>query len=482
MHKHNNLSPGLFAKHGILREHTTAISFIQQALDIFTALGCLYCLTVLKAGNFEQPYQYLALTTALLMALVYQWADTYRNLRTGGLLLEAQSLFKAWGATLVTLGLIGFATKTGDIYSREILFKWALAGYVAQVTLHGMLRLILQNLRAKGLNTRTALLVGNDAPISSFHDRIASNPWLGIKVIGYLACGRTAECSEEAQDRAGFPRKLGELADAERIIREHGVDLAYIALPITETAQVEEITRTLVALNIDVHWVPDLSALQLLNHGVREIDGQPIICLSDSPLDGIHRISKRLEDIILASAILILVSPLLLLIAAGVKLSSSGPVLFRQRRGGLDGQEIIVWKFRTMHTHPGNGVVSQATKDDPRVTPLGAILRRTSLDEFPQFINVLQGRMSIVGPRPHAIEHDEFYMKKISSYMLRHRIKPGITGWAQVNGWRGETNKLEEMEMRVKYDLYYINNWSVWFDLKIIALTLFRGFVHEKAY
>lgn len=199
-------------------------------------------------------------------------------------------------------------------------------------------------------------------------------------------------------------------------------------------------------------------------------------------MDGAWSLVKRAEDIVLSSLILLLIALPLLAIAAAIKLTSAGPVLFRQRRYGLDGRSIMVWKFRSMSVQENADVVLQATRNDARVTPLGAFLRRTSLDELPQFFNVLHGDMSIVGPRPHAIAHNEQYRKQVSGYMLRHKVKPGITGWAQINGWRGETDTLDKMRMRVEFDLEYIEHWSIWLDLKIILLTLFKGFVNKNAF
>jgi len=237
------------------------------------------------------------------------------------------------------------------------------------------------------------------------------------------------------------------------------------------------------AARLDVHWVPDVSTLELLNHGAYDIDGQPVLSLSDSPHAGTRRMIKAVEDRVLAAAILLLASPLLLFVAAAVKLTSPGPVLFKQTRAGLQGEEIVIYKFRSMVAHEEpQGRVSQAVRKDPRLTPIGSLLRRTSLDELPQFINVLQGRMSIVGPRPHALEHDSYYAERIRAYMLRHRVKPGITGWAQVNDWRGETDTPEKMRMRIEYDLYYINNYSLAFDLLIIVMTLWHVLRGNNAY
>ena len=233
---------------------------------------------------------------------------------------------------------------------------------------------------------------------------------------------------------------------------------------------------------VNIRLVPDIFGFSLLNHSITEIAGLPVIELTSSPMNTGNSIIKSIEDKVLASLILILISPIMLLVAIGVKMSSSGPVFFRQRRYGLSGESIWVWKFRSMTVCEDDAAFKQATANDKRVTKFGAFIRRTSLDELPQFINVLQGQMSIVGPRPHPVKLNEEFRQLIPKYMLRHIVKPGITGWAQINGYRGETETLEKMEQRIVYDLYYIDNWSLWLDLKIIFLTVFKGFIDKNAY
>lgn len=240
--------------------------------------------------------------------------------------------------------------------------------------------------------------------------------------------------------------------------------------------------RELTDTTCSVLLIPDVFTFNILNARTEEVNGVPVVPLFDTPLNGINRILKRLEDIVLASMILLLISPVLLCISIAVKATSPGPVIFRQTRYGMDGKPIKVWKFRSMKVMENDAVVVQATKGDKRITPVGNFLRRTSLDELPQFINVLLGGMSIVGPRPHAVAHNEQYRSLIEGYMLRHKVKPGITGWAQINGWRGETDTLEKMEKRVEFDLEYIREWSLWFDIKIVFLTIFKGFVNKAAY
>ncbi|MDA8382281.1 MAG: undecaprenyl-phosphate glucose phosphotransferase [Betaproteobacteria bacterium] len=465
---------------GILRPYTPMLLWLEQIADIAIALAVLYPLTILRFGGFGRKYVLLDVVIVLTMLVVYQWTGMYRSLRTGGIWLEAQTLFKSWSIAVLLLAVLGFTTKVSALFSREVLLSWTVLGYLGQLAFHGVLRIGLRYARAKGLNIRHALLVGYGTPMQRFHRQLKNHPWLGIEAIGYLAL--PGEGEQDTPPRLALPR-LGALADAASVVEGQGVDMAYITLPITDMHLMEEAIAALMPLNIDVHWVPDLSSFQLLNHGVREIGDQPILCLSDSPLDGVRRIGKRIEDVVLAFLILSLVSPVMLAVAIGVKLSSPGPVLFKQKRGGLGRNHIEVWKFRTMKIHhQQEGTFTQASRADPRITPFGAFLRRTSLDELPQFFNVLQGRMSIVGPRPHPVAMNTYYSQQIDVYMLRHRIKPGITGWAQVNGWRGETDELGKMDERVKHDLYYINNWSLWLDLKIIFLTIFKGLVHTNAY
>jgi Undecaprenyl-phosphate glucose phosphotransferase len=233
----------------------------------------------------------------------------------------------------------------------------------------------------------------------------------------------------------------------------------------------------------NIRLVPDLFSIRLINHGISQAFGMTMLDLSTSPVTGWVWLAKGLEDRLLSFAILVLISPLMLIIALAVKLTSPGAVLFKQKRHGWNGSVINVYKFRTMYVQDEDETqVTQATRDDPRITPLGRILRRTSLDELPQFINVLQGRMSIVGPRPHAVAHNEHYKELVPRYMLRHKVKPGITGWAQVHGFRGETDTLEKMEKRVEYDLHYIEHMSLWLDLQIIIMTLYKGFWSRNAY
>jgi len=269
------------------------------------------------------------------------------------------------------------------------------------------------------------------------------------------------------------PDKLaGHCKDVAEYVRRHGVNMVYIALPLSNVPRMSELVNALRDTTASVYFVPDAFAFDLIQGRLVEINGMPALSVCDTPFHGIDAVLKRGTDLAIASIGLLLISPLMLAIAAAVKLTSKGPIVFRQRRYGLNGEEILVYKFRSMRTTEDGPIILQATKEDPRVTPFGRFIRRTSLDELPQLFNVIQGKMSLVGPRPHAIAHNEMYRKLISGYMIRHKVRPGITGLAQVNGLRGETETIEKMRQRVRYDLEYLRHWSPWLDITILFRTL----------
>ncbi|AQX58909.1 UDP-glucose:undecaprenyl-phosphate glucose-1-phosphate transferase [Pseudomonas syringae pv. actinidiae] len=342
-----------------------------------------------------------------------------------------------------------------------------------------LIRLTLHTLRRHGFNTRRVAIVGTGQVGERLARSISLAPWMGLNLLGFY------DSHPQQMNQDGKRRRLPVLGDLHQLIedaREGRIDKVYITLAFSADAQLSELITGLSDTTASVYLIPDVFMFDLLHARSESINGLASISIFDSPMDGAWSLAKRAEDILLSSLILLLIAVPLLLIAAAIKLTSPGPVLFRQRRYGLDGRSIMVWKFRSMIVQDTAEGVRQATRNDIRVTPLGAFLRRTSLDELPQFFNVLHGEMSIVGPRPHAVAHNEQYRKQVSGYMLRHKVKPGITGWAQINGWRGETDTLDKMRMRVEFDLEYIEHWSIWLDLKIILLTLLKGFVNKNAF
>jgi putative colanic acid biosynthesis UDP-glucose lipid carrier transferase len=456
---------------GFHRRHGGLFSATQQGLDIIAVVCSLYFLTLWVNNRIGVQYQVLALVAGLLVLVVYRWSETYSNLRLGGILDDARALLQPWIAVLLCLITLGFLTKTTQLFSRQVIISWAVLGYMSQVAVHSVVRITLRALRERGFNLRYAAVVGMGDQAGKFAERLRANPWLGIEVVGRIDAQRSCDGVGPSVETGALPY-LGHIGNIEAVTRDNNIDMIYIALPLTAADALEDTAEAVMRLSIDTHWVPDIEAFQLINHGVWQVDGQPVIALSDTPYDGFKHVFKWLEDKVLAFMLLMFFLVPMIIIGVSVKLSSPGPVFFRQIRHGLNGKTFRIWKFRTMKVHnERRGVVTQAIPNDSRITAVGAFLRRSSLDELPQLINVLRGDMSLVGPRPHALEHNQYYGSRIAAYMLRHRIKPGITGLAQINGFRGRTPTDDDMRKRVHYDIFYINNWSPWLDVKILFLT-----------
>ncbi len=465
---------------GIIKEHSFTLNAILRSLDLSTIVFSGICAYWLQFSHLNLPEQYItAIGIAILISLiVFPHFNLYRPWRGTSMTKEIGVVTFAWISTLILLSVFGFITKQSSFFSRIWISSWFVLGWWFFVTERITLRALLSWLRKKGFNQRFVVIVGGMGVAEEVAARLIASPWLGFRVLGCF-CDR-----RKAGDMiAGSVKVLGGINSLVAFAAATRIDQIWIALPLKEEERIKNLLYELRHSTADIRFIPDIFSFRLLNHSISEVANIPVINLCSTPMDGISRWVKELEDRILAFLILLLINPLMLLITIAVRLSSPGPIFFKQKRHGWDGQPITVYKFRTMYTHKeANGTVSQAKKKDPRVTRVGAFLRRTSLDELPQFINVVQGRMSIVGPRPHAIEHNNHFKDKIDDYMLRHKVKPGITGWAQVHGWRGETDTLDKMQKRVEFDLYYIENWSVWLDLQIILRTLFSGFFHKNAY
>jgi putative colanic acid biosynthesis UDP-glucose lipid carrier transferase len=371
-----------------------------------------------------------------------------------------------------------FMTKTSEDFSRLIMGMWAVFGWIALVLLRVFARALLRLMRRRGWNRRRIVVAGAGELGRQVARRLREASWTGLEVVAFVDDNPGLEGARVE----GVPVR-GPTSMLSSMLNKREAEEVWLALPLRAEKRMKDILFDLRHHTSTVRFVPDIFGFRLVNHAVTDVAGMAVLDLSASPMVGVNRLIKAIEDRVLAALILVLVSPLFLVIALGVGLTSPGPVFFKQRRHGWDGRPITVYKFRTMYVHQeSRGVVTQARPDDSRVTPFGAVLRRTSLDELPQLINVLQGRMSLVGPRPHAVEHNDQYKDLVEAYMQRHKMKPGITGWAQVNGWRGETDTLDKMRKRVEYDLYYVEHWSLWFDLRIIFLTLLRGFIGTNAY
>lgn len=357
-----------------------------------------------------------------------------------------------------------------NIPPKALLAWWGLS-CLALAGWRVSLRMGLSLLRKQGINYRRAAIVGHGALTEQLKARLQKNPWMGIRI---TACFGADYSADSCLSQADF---LQLTLQAERGEFDH----VYLTLPLNEHDTLDQLIRALANSACSVYFVPDIFTFDLLNSRLHVIDGIPAISIYDSPFSPADELLKRCFDIAFSLAALTALSLPMLLIGVLVRTTSPGPALFRQTRYGLNGKPFKVWKFRSMTTQDDGEHIQQASTNDPRITRLGNILRKASLDELPQFVNVLLGSMSVVGPRPHAAAHNEEYRQLIPGYMLRHKVKPGITGWAQVNGWRGETETLEKMTKRIECDMEYMRRWSFYLDLKIVALTIFQGLRHENA-
>jgi putative colanic acid biosynthesis UDP-glucose lipid carrier transferase len=419
------------------------------------------------------------LTSAWLVASIVAFALAFpgRSLLRSPPDRVVLNILLAWGWTAGLLLALGFAT--GHIYefSAPVVVNWLWVAPATQLVAHWGLRLAAPHLvRLQGPPLR-AVVVGMNEQGCSLADRLRGAPYAGIELVGFFD-----DRTPDRQFGADRHRMLGRIADIAGFVKANRIQLIYLSLPMASQPRIKELLDALKDTTASVYFVPDMFVTDLIQGRTDSVCGLPVISVCETPFRGPAGVLKRLEDVVLALLILVLISPILLCIALAVKLTSPGPVIFRQRRYGLDGEEIVVYKFRSMRVVEDGDHIRQASKNDDRVTPLGRILRKSSLDELPQFINVLQGRMSIVGPRPHAVAHNEMYRGLIKSYMVRHKVKPGITGWAQVNGFRGETDSLEKMEGRIRCDLDYLRNWSLRLDLLIIFRTIRLVFKDASAY
>jgi putative colanic acid biosynthesis UDP-glucose lipid carrier transferase len=433
---------------------------VRVALDPLVSVGSLLVSTFAFRGSFESPYLILAL---IVFSLTFPGSSP----KAAGAGSVAAEVVTNWLLIVALLLLIGWTTHTLLLFDRRAIVAWALLTPLALFAAHLVTPVLLPRLLAAEGVRRTAVIAGAGNLGRTLARQIEESPDLGIRLAGYFDDRTTARMGH-----VGPGVILGSLDQLPEFAKTSHVDLIYITLPMASQPRLYELLEALHDSTASIYFAPDIFLFDLIQARMDTIGDMPVIAVCETPFYGINGLIKRASDIVLAAVILALVSPLMLAIAVGIKVSSPGPVLFRQRRYGIDGREIVVYKFRSMTVLEDGSEITQATRNDRRVTRLGGFLRRTSLDELPQFINVLQGRMSVVGPRPHAVAHNEMYRKMIRGYMIRHKVKPGITGLAQVNGMRGETDQLDKMAKRIEYDLAYLRNWSLWLDLKIVWSTI----------
>jgi putative colanic acid biosynthesis UDP-glucose lipid carrier transferase len=443
---------------------------VQAALDPLVAIATLAAAVSVFGAGFDGACLILAL---LVFAMTFPGGLARDSGSAGDLMLD---IVTGWVAIVGLLGLLGWATQTIEVFDQRVILAWAIATPAVLFAAHRLLPLALPRLLAVEALQKVAVIAGANDLGRKLAERLR-DPMLGTRVAGYFddrGAGRLQNLAAA--------QNLGALSRLADYARSHRVDVIYIALPMASQPRILRLLEDLRDTTASIYFVPDIFVSDLIQARVDSIGGLPVVAVCETPFHGFNGVVKRISDFVLAAFILVLISPLMLFIAIGVKLSSPGPILFKQRRYGLDGRKIVVYKFRTMTVAEDGDVVRQATRNDSRITKFGAFLRRTSLDELPQFINVLQGRMSVVGPRPHAVAHNEIYRKLIRGYMIRHKVRPGITGLAQVMGFRGETDTVEKMKARIEHDLTYLRNWSLLLDLQIILKTVAVVLGRQNAY
>ena len=464
---------------GLLSTIQSSFSALYRTADLFVITVVFLLSLHLYEVTLDTHYQLVLLISLSCFLFISQSFDLYRSWRTSSTRTMLSYTSLVWIICCIILITLAYFTKTGTYYSRVAIGIWFMFTFIFLNMWRVAFRALLFQFRKSGVNAKSVIIIGATPSGIKLADQIAVNPQLGLKLRGFYDDRPLSRLPDIGQHKV-----LGRIEEGVNLVKSNpDINHVYIAMPMKAEARITEILNKCSDTTATVHIIPDFFVYNLLHARWQYIGNIQTLSIFDSPFDGFNLTIKRIEDILLASIILAIIAIPMCFIGIAIKLTSRGPIIFQQKRYGLDGQEIKIYKFRSMAlVDEKSDNIVQATKFDTRITPLGALLRRTSLDELPQFINVLQGNMSIVGPRPHAIQHNEEYRNLVDGYMLRHKAKPGITGWAQVNGWRGETDTLEKMEKRIEFDLKYIHRWSLAFDLKIIFLTIFKGFVNKNAY
>ena len=465
---------------GKIKGHDSAINAVARFVDSAIILFSFTVLANLNGVELHLEVLWMPLLFIVFYNFMAESQDVYRSWRGVYLYKEAGAVLMSWGFAIVLIVFLDILWLKTAWYQEFYVLTWYLLAPLIIISWHLTARLILGYFRSQGHNTRRVAIVGATELGANLQKRLAADKFNGFVFNGFFDDRKLAE---EGRRVSGQSVKVA--ADIDSMIhlcRKGQIDVVYITLSLAAEKRIKVIVEELADSTVSVYLVPDMFTFNLMNSRWIDYQGITAISIYDTPFAGLGSFIKRAEDIVIGSLLFALIALPMLFIAIGIKSTSSGPVFFKQKRYGRDGKEIKVWKFRSMKVMDDGKKVTQATKNDDRITPFGGFLRRTSLDELPQFINVLQGSMSIVGPRPHAVAHNEEYRKQIQGYMLRHKIKPGITGLAQINGFRGETDTLDKMEGRIRYDLEYIRNWSLMLDIKIIFLTVFKGFINKNAY
>ena len=471
------MTPITMSGHVIVRNGFSLglVALAQTVVPMLVAVGFLYLLVFAFDAQLEQYFNAMAvLVTVLMLLLPPAGRDEHAPPWTGYMPLVGGVLLR-WAILLAALLAIAYVTKQSGVYSRRVVLTWAVATPALIIPVMLLLQVWMRRMMCNPQNARRAVFVGCNDVSRALSQQLRTHSEYCLSVQGFFD-----DRGEDRLQLEGNERLLGRLSELAKWVKANRVEVIFLSLPVGHLPRVTALLNDLRDTTASIYYAPDLVLYDLIQARTSWINGIPVIAMCETPIHGMRGLAKRLTDVAVASAMLLFLAPLLLGIAAWIKASSPGPVIFSQRRYGLNGEKIVVYKFRTMHVTEDGAEITQASRADPRITSAGRVLRKYSLDELPQLINVLQGRMSLVGPRPHAVAHNEMYRKLIDGYMVRHKVLPGITGLAQVNGLRGETQTLEQMEARVRCDLEYLRNWSVGLDLKILAQTALRVW-HDRA-
>lgn len=463
----------------ILYKNTLTIALMtltQTAMSAVVAVACLLVtmqVSHLAVAEFSTPLTVIIAVSCLILIRPPRDISIQLSLRQLPAIL---TVLTRWMLVIAVLWIMSRITNFSN-YPHQAFANWAIVTAVLLVLTTWLTHSVTRRMIIGASTNRNAVFAGYNEVSLSLAEHLQSNPTLRLQVKGFF--------DDRSHERLGITDKArlrGKLSELGAIVKDERIDVIFVTLPIRHVKRVMDLLDDLRDTTASIYYVPDIFVFDLIQARFTEIQGMPVVAMCETPFYGYRGIIKRLMDIAVSAVALLLFSPLFIAVAIGVKASSPGPVIFKQRRYGLDGREIAVYKFRSMKVTEDGGIVTQASKSDSRITPVGGFLRRFSLDELPQLINVLQGKMSLVGPRPHAVAHNEQYRKLIKGYMVRHKVLPGITGLAQVSGCRGETSRLEDMEDRIKYDLEYLRHWSPALDLKILLLTAAKIFRDDKAY
>jgi putative colanic acid biosynthesis UDP-glucose lipid carrier transferase len=461
-------------KHSFAVAVVTLLRFIMPAV---VGVAVLWASASLHGVPFGPNFVLLTVLVAVLGPVILQQPPLTSLQLVGSHWQRTAALLLRW---LVLLGIllgIGYATKLSEEFSRRVILTWAVVTPAVLILVVLLLNATMRRIMFAPSNARRAVFAGFNEVSLALAERLRANPAVCISVDGFF--------DDRSPERLGLGVEgslLGGLPDLPDYVRSEGVEIIFVSLPMRHVQRVLDLLDDLRDTTASIYYVPDVFVFDLIQSRTGEILGMPVVAMCETPFYGYRGVVKRLMDVSIASLAVVVLAPLLLLVALLVKMSSPGPVIFRQRRYGLDGHEIFVYKFRTMTVTEDGDSIRQATRDDERVTPVGRVLRRMSIDELPQLFNVIEGTMSLVGPRPHAVAHNEEYRKLIKGYMIRHKVLPGMTGLAQVSGCRGETRTLDQMQARIEYDLDYLRQWSPMLDLKIIARTAWLLFNDNRAY